>query len=152
MNNENKERRKVQHRKKTKDEKNKLSEQRKRTMERKRRSRLIGFDAVTPFACFVKPSKMGVYTDLFNELKPYLASSDAKAIDIVRFDFSFENTSKTYAYQTLARFLFRAKEQQVFRKSYSFILRYFASPEHSNLNVSFQTLKARLAEWFKLSV
>lgn len=118
--------------------------------EKRRAKRRYPFDSETRLCDLVKTNCYEDIRDLVEHLRPYLQGV-VGTYSVSRLYFDLEKISgiHKFVYGVLAEFLVKVIAKGGLKKPLSVFFRYLASPDHCNLGVSEQSLKALITRAMK---
>ena len=119
-----------------------------RTSQRQREKRRYPFNESTKLIELVDKKHYGDVVKLTERLKPYLMD-EAKGAFLLTglfFDLKAVNGQRQFVIDELALFLKKLKDKKGLKYSQNVFFRYLSSPEHCNLAISENTLKAHILE------
>lgn len=116
---------------------------RKVLQEKRRAKRRFPFNSETRLSDLVKPECYDDIPDLVDSLRPYLQGEvRSRSVSRLYFDLDKIDGIHKYIYKKLAEFLVKVVAKGGLKTPLSVFFRYLASPEHCNLGISEQSLKA----------
>ena len=119
-----------------------------RTSQRQREKRRYPFNESTKLIELVDKKHYGDVVKLIERLKPYLTDGEKGAFSLTGLFFDLEAVSgqRQFIINELALFLKKVKDDGGLKCSQNVFFRYLSSPEHCNLAISENTLKAHILE------
>ena len=115
-----------------------------RISQRQREKRRYPFNESTKLIELVDKKHYGDVVKLIERLKPYLTDGEKGAFSLTGLFFDLEAVSgqRQFIINELALFLKKVKDDGGLKCSQNVFFRYLSSPEHCNLAISENTLKA----------
>ena len=119
-----------------------------RTSQQKRDKRRYPFNESTKLIELVDKKHYGDVVNLIEQLKPYLIDEGQGPFFLTGLFFDLEAVKgqRQYIILELASFLKKVKETKGLKCSQNVFFRYLSCPEHCNLAISENTLKAHILE------
>jgi len=119
-----------------------------RISQRQREKRRYPFNESTKLIELVDKKHYGDVVKLTERLKPYLTDGEKGAFSLTGLFFDLEAVSgqRQFIINELALFLKKVKDDGGLKCSQNVFFRYLSSPEHCNLAISENTLKAHILE------
>ena len=119
-----------------------------RTSQQQRDKRRYPFNESTKLIELVDKKHYGDVVKLIERLKPYLTDGEKGAFSLTGLFFDLEAVSgqRQFIINELALFLKKVKDDGGLKCSQNVFFRYLSSPEHCNLAISENTLKAHILE------
>jgi hypothetical protein len=119
-----------------------------RISQRQREKRRYPFNESTKLIELVDKKHYGDVVKLTERLKPYLTDGEKGAFSLTALFFDLEAVSgqRQFIINELALFLKKVKDDGGLKCSQNVFFRYLSSPEHCNLAISENTLKAHILE------
>jgi hypothetical protein len=119
-----------------------------RISQRQREKRRYPFNESTKLIELVDKKHYGDVVKLIERLKPYLTDGEKGAFSLTGLFFDLEAVSgqRQFIINELALFLKKVKDDGGLKCSQNVFFRYLSSPEHCNLAISENTLKAHILE------
>ena len=119
-----------------------------RTSQRQREKRRYPFNESTKLIELVDKKHYGDVVKLIERLKPYLTDGEKGAFSLTGLFFDLEAVSgqRQFIINELALFLKKVKDDGGLKCSQNVFFRYLSSPEHCNLAISENSLKALISE------
>ena len=119
-----------------------------RISQRQREKRRYPFNESTKLIELVDKKHYGDVVKLIERLKPYLTDGEKGAFSLTGLFFDLEAVSgqRQFIINELALFLKKVKDDGGLKCSQNVFFRYLSCPEHCNLAISENTLKAHILE------
>ena len=119
-----------------------------RISQRQREKRRYPFNESTKLIELVDKKHYGDVVKLTERLKPYLTDGEKGAFSLTGLFFDLEAVSgqRQFIINELALFLKKVKDDGGLKCSQNVFIRYFSSPEHCNLSISWKSLKVLILE------
>ena len=119
-----------------------------RISQRQREKRRYPFNESTKLIELVDKKHYGDVVKLIERLKPYLTDGEKGAFSLTGLFFDLEAVSgqRQFIINELALFLKKVKDDGGLKYSQNVFFRYLSSPEHCNLAISENSLKALILE------
>ena len=119
-----------------------------RTSQRQRDKKRYPFTESTKLIELVEKKHYGDVVKLIERLKPYLTDEGKGAFLLTGlfFDLKAVNGQRQFVIDELALFLKKLKDKKGLKYSQNVFFRYLSCPEHCNLAISENTLKAHILE------
>ena len=119
-----------------------------RTSQRQREKRRYPFTESTKLIELVEKKHYGDVVKLIERLKPYLTDEAKGAFLLTGLFFDLEkiNGQRQFVIDELALFLKKVKDKKGLKCKQNVFFRYLSCPEHCNLAISENTLKAHILE------
>ena len=119
-----------------------------RTSQRQREKRRYPFNESTKLIELIDKKYYGDVVKLIERLKPYLTDGEKGAFSLTGLFFDLEAVSgqRQFIINELALFLKKVKDDGGLKCSQNVFFRYLSCPEHCNLAISENTLKAHILE------
>ena len=119
-----------------------------RISQRQRKKRLYPFTESTKLIELVDKKHYGDVVKLIERLKPYLTDEAKGAFLLTGLFFDLEkiNGQRQFVIDELALFLKKVKDKKGLKCKQNVFFRYLSCPEHCNLAISENTLKAHILE------
>ena len=119
-----------------------------RISQRQREKRRYPFNESTKLIELVDKKHYGDVVKLIERLKPYLTDGEKGAFSLTGLFFDLEAVSgqRQFIINELALFLKKVKDDGGLKCSQNVFFRYLSSPEHCNLAISENSLKALISE------
>ena len=119
-----------------------------RISQRQREKRRYPFNESTKLIELVDKKHYGDVVKLIERLKPYLTDGEKGAFSLTGLFFDLEAVSgqRQFVIDELALFLKKVKDDGGLKCSQNVFFRYLSSPEHCNLAISENMLKAHILE------
>ena len=119
-----------------------------RISQRQREKRRYPFNESTKLIELVDKKHYGDVVKLTERLKPYLTDGEKGAFSLTGLFFDLEAVSgqRQFIINELALFLKKVKDDGGLKCSQNVFFRYLSSPEHCNLAISENSLKALISE------
>ena len=121
---------------------------RKVLQEKRRQKRQYPFTEHTRLRDFVEKESFADLAEMLSNLRPYLKEGEEELCVLNRLYFDSEKIvgCKEYVYAQLALFLKKAKDAGTLKYLQSVFFRYLSTPEHCNLGITENSLKALISE------
>ena len=119
-----------------------------RTSQQKREKRRYPFNESTKLIELIDKKHYGDVVKLIERLNPYLTDGEKGPFLLTGLFFDLEAVSgqRQYVIDELALFLKKLKEKKGLKYSQNVFFRFLSCPEHCNLAISENTLKAHILE------
>ena len=119
-----------------------------RISQRQREKKRYPFTESTKLIELVEKKHYGDVVKLIERLKPYLTDEGKGAFLLTGlfFDLDKINGQRQFVIDELALFLKKVKDDGGLKCSQNVFIRYFSSPEHCNLAISWKSLKVLILE------
>ena len=119
-----------------------------RTSQQKREKRRYPFNESTKLIELIDKKHYGDVVKLIERLNPYLTDGEKGPFLLTGLFFDLEAVSgqRQYVIDELALFLKKLKEKKGLKYSQNVFFRFLSCPEHCNLAISENTLKAHISE------